>query len=367
MSSSCAAYRLRHRIGELRFMKTAYFTALRQLELLDDPEPKIERPGHVLVRIDRVGVCGSDVHYYTNGRIGEQIVEYPATLGHECSGTVAEIGSGVEGLRPGDRVAIDPALVCGTCDQCQAGRPNTCRNIRFMGSPGQALGAVAGYRVLPHENCFVIPDSVSLDQAALVEPLSVGLYAVRLGDAQPGFRAAVLGAGPIGLSVLLCAKAVAQATVYVTDLLDARLEVARRCGADWTGRADRQDVVAEITRREPQGLDLVFECSGDPACIEQGIELLTPGGTLLLVGIPPEPKVSFDVHATRTHELVFRNVRRQKGCVAPMIQMIAEGRIDTAHLLTHHFPLEEIRDAFELVAGYHDGVIKAMLELSSAE
>lgn len=344
-------------------MKVAYLTGLRKLELRDEPEPKIERPGDVLVRMDRVGVCGSDVHYYANGRIGQQIVEYPATVGHECSGTVTDVGSAVDRLGPGDRVAVDPAMVCGTCDQCRAGRRNTCRNIRFMGSPAQAPGAVAEYRLLPAENCFAIPDSVSLDQAALVEPLSIGLYAVRLGEVCPDARIAVLGSGPIGLSVLLCARAVAPVTVYVTDLIDERLRVARACGAHWIGSPEREDVVAAIGEHQPRGLDLVFECSGDPACIDQGIRLLAPGGTLLLAGIPQTPEVSFDIHTARTKELVFKNVRRQKECIAPAISLIAEGRIDTGPLLTHRFPLNEIREAFELVAAYRDGVIKALIDM----
>ena len=346
-------------------MKVAYLTGLGQLEIRDEPEPGIERPGDVLVRIDRVGVCGSDVHYYTSGRIGQQICRYPESVGHECSGTVMEVGSAVEGLEAGDRVAVDPAFVCGACDQCQAGRRNTCRNIRFMGSPGQAPGAMAEYRVVPGSNCLVIPDAVSLDQAALAEPLTIGMHAVRLAELYPGARIAVLGSGPIGLGVLVCAKMTAPVSVYVTDLIDRRLAVAEACGADWTGSPEREDVVAAVAEREPRGLDVVFECSGDPACIDQGIRLLTPGGTLMLVGIPPTPQVSFDVHTTRTKELVLKNVRRQKGCIAPVIRSIAQGQIDTGLLLTHHFPLDEIRDAFELVAAYRDGVIKAMIHVSS--
>ena len=346
-------------------MKVAYFTAIERLEIRDEPEPTLKRPGDVLVRIDRVGVCGSDVHYYLRGRIGDQVIEYPATVGHECAGTVMATGSAVAGLRPGDRVAVDPAIVCGRCDQCRSGRPNTCRNLQFMACPGEALGALAEYRVLPAENCFKIPESMTLEQATLAEPLSIGLYSVRLGDVRPGARIAILGAGPIGLSVLLCAKAAADCSIYVTDLIDARLEAARRCGADWTGNARRDDVTAAVIEREPLGLDRVFECSGDPACIDQAQRLLAPGGTLVMVGIPPTPQVSFDVHTMRRSELTFKNVRRQKDCVAPVIEMIAEGRIDPAPLLTHRFPLAEIEEAFKLVADYRDGVIKAVIDLGS--
>jgi L-iditol 2-dehydrogenase len=348
-------------------MKVAYLTGLRELELREEPEPKIERMEDVLLRVDRVGVCGSDVHYYTNGRIGQQVVRYPATVGHEFSATVVEAGSAAGRLQPGDRVAVDPALACGTCDQCRLGRGHTCRNLKFMGSPEQAPGAVADYRVLPAGNCLAIPDAVSLDEAAMVEPLTIGLHAVRLGEVYPATRAAVLGSGPIGLSVLLLAKVVAPLTVYVTDLIDERLRLARQCGADWTGNAANGDAVAAIAEREPLGLDLVFECSGDPAAINQGIRLLAPGGRLVLVGIPPTKDVSFDIHAARPKELEFRNVRRQNGCMAPVVRLLAEGRIDVAPLVTHRFGLAQIRDAFELVDAYGDGVVKAMLDLSPGE
>jgi len=348
-------------------MKVAYLTGLRELELREEPEPKIERADEVLLRIDRVGVCGSDVHFYMNGRIGRQVVRYPATLGHEFSATVVEAGSAAGPLAAGDRVAVDPAWACGACDQCRAGRRHTCRNLRFMGSPDQAPGAVAEYRVAPAENCLAIPDSVSLDDAVMVEPLTIGMHAVRLGEVGPASKVAVLGAGPIGLSVLLLAKVAAPATVYMTDLIDERLSLARQCGADWTGAVGREDVDAAITEREPLGLDLVFECSGDPACVDQGIRLLTPGGRLVLVGIPATTDVSFNIHAARGKELEFRNVRRQNGCMGPVVGLMAEGRVDTAPLVTHRFGLGEIRDAFELVAAYGDGVVKAMIDLSPGE
>lgn len=347
-------------------MKAAFFTALRRVELREVPEPKLVQPDDVLLRIDRVGVCGSDVHYYTHGNVGPQGLTYPAPVGHECSGTVLEVGPEVIGLRPGDRVAVDPAIVCGKCDQCRTGRLNTCRNIRFMGCPNQAPGALAEYSVMPAENCLVLPESVSLDEGALLEPLSIGLHAVRLGEVCPAARIAVLGAGPIGLSVLACAKATAPCTVYVTDPLEYRLEAAKQCGADWTGHPRRTSVVGEILQCDPRGLDLVFECSGDPACINQAQELLAPGGILVMVGIPEDLSIRFDVHAMRVKELTFKNVRRQKGCLAPVIRLVAEHRIDTRPFLTHRFSLVEVREAFELVAGYRDEVIKALLDLSQA-
>ena len=348
-------------------MKVAYFTKPRTIEVVEEPQPKVEQSTDVLVRIDRFGICGSDVHYFVDGGIGRQRLTYPASLGHECSGTIVEIGSGVANLRPGDRVAIDPALSCHQCDQCRVGRVNTCRHIQFMGSPGQAPGAAAEYRVLPAANCLPVPASMSLDVAALIEPLSIGLYAVRMAEVYPAARIAIFGAGPIGLSVLLCAKAAAPCTVYVTDLLDERLTLARKCGADWTGNAEDSSAIHGIAENEPWGLDFVFECSGDPATINHAQQLLTPGGVLLLIGIPPQVEVPFDIHLMRTNELVFRSVRRQKGCVAPAIRLVAEGHIRPEGLITHRFGWSNLQQAFEMAAAYRDGLVKGIIRLSDAD
>lgn len=344
-------------------MRVAHFTGLRQIALSEAPVPRLQRPGDVLVRIDRVGVCGSDVHYYTHGRIGDQVLHYPATLGHECSGTIEAVGEAVGSLRPGDRVAIEPALVCGSCDQCRQGRENTCRKLKFLGVPGEAPGAVADFHVLPAENCFPLPPQLSLDEAVLAEPLAVGLHAVRLAGQVAGRSIAIFGAGPIGLSVLLCAKAQGDCRAYVTEPLAARREAARHCGADWVGDPAGEDAIAAIARQQPLGLDFAFECSGDPTCIDPAQALLKPGGTLILVGIPESDRVDFNVHVMRRKELSFKNVRRQRGCTGPVIALMADGKIDVRPLLTHCFPLARIQEAFELVAGYREGVIKALVDL----
>jgi L-iditol 2-dehydrogenase len=344
-------------------MKTALFTGLHQIQIDDRPAPQAPGLNEVLVQIDRLGVCGSDVHYFTRGGIGDQALDYPATLGHECVGTIVATGPVVEGLAPGDRVAIDPAISCGRCDQCRAGRLNTCRNLLFMGCPGEASGAATELALMPAVNCLKLPEGVSLEAGVLAEPLSIGLHAVRLGEVHPAARVAVLGTGPIGLSVILTAKLTAPCTIYATDLLTERLTAASRCGADWTGSPRHIDVVAGIAQEAPWGLDIVFECSGEPECIDQAQALLTPGGTLVLVGIPHEPRVPIDMHTMRRKELTLKNVRRQKGCLAPVLRLIAQG-MNLDPLLTHQFPLEEIQQAFELVAGYRDGVIKAIVDVS---
>jgi L-iditol 2-dehydrogenase len=353
-------------------MKTAYFTDLSQIELREEPKPEIGDPGEVLVQIERVGVCGSDVHYYTEGRIGKDRLQYPATLGHEAAGRVVALGTAVESVAVGDKVVIEPAISCGNCDQCRGGRENTCRKLQFMGCPGQAPGTAAEFRVLHQAGAIRVPDSLGLDQAVLAEPLSIGLHAVHLAGpnlSQGGADIGILGSGPIGLSVLACARATIDdssegATSYfMTEPIAERRAMARQFGVEQIVDPFAVDPVAKILDACPLGLDTVFECSGDPRSIDQAIELLKPGGRLVLVGIPEPVRVEFDIHMMRRKELTFVNVRRQNNCVEPVIQMMADARINVDQMITHRFAFEQIVDAFELVANYDDGVVKAILEL----
>jgi L-iditol 2-dehydrogenase len=348
-------------------MKAAFLSALRQIAIGEAPEPKLTGPHDVLLRVDTVGVCGSDVHYYKTGRIGSAVVKYPFVMGHECAGTVQEIGAEVRGLTAGQRVAIDPLSACGHCDQCRAGRPNTCRNQRFLGQPGELSGALAEYLVLPQDCCYPIPESMTAGQAAMIEPLSIGVHAQRLSQMEAGSTVAILGSGPIGLSVLLACRAAADCTVYMTDLIDERLKMASQLGAAWTGNPKQSDVVMAIGKAEPAGVDLVFECAGEQETLEQAVDLLTPGGTLVIVGIPEVDEISFPVHTLRRKELTIKNVRRQNHCMAPAIDMVSSGSINIDSLMTHHFPLQETGAAFDLVSGYRDGVIKAIIHVADKD
>lgn len=345
-------------------MKAAFLTGLRQLAIRETPLPEITDPRSVLLSVGTVGVCGSDVHYYTTGRIGSGVVKYPERTGHECAGTVVETGKEVKRLKEGQRVAIDPLIACGKCDQCLAGRQHTCRNQSFLGSAGQAPGALAEYLVMPESSCYAIPDAMTLVQAAAVEPLSIGVYAQRLAGTESGAKIAILGSGPIGLCVLLAGRAAGEAKVYVTDLLDERLEAAGRCGADWVGNAKKIDVVRAIQAEEPLGMDYVFECAGQQETLDQAVELLKPGGTLLIVGIPEVDRVSFDIHDLRRKEIRLQNVRRQNHCTATAIRLISTGAVNVDQLVTHHFSLAEAQRAFDLVADYRDGVVKAMIHVT---
>ncbi len=344
-------------------MKAAFLTGIGQVEIREVPAPQLDRPDAVLLRVDVVGVCGSDMHYYRTGRIGDQVVRFPWRVGHEFAATVIEVGPEAGELNPGTRVAVDPLITCGQCDQCQAHRPHTCRRQKFMGCPGQMEGCLAELVAIPAACCYPIPDSMTCEQAALIEPFSISLHAQRLAAQGDGTRIAILGAGPMGLGVLGAVRAAWRCTTYVTDLLDERLGVARQLGADWTGNAARQDMVPAIAQCEPAGLDCVVECAGQQETLDQGVELLAPGGVLVIVGIPETGRISFDMDAIRRKELRIQNVRRQNNCVAQAIEMLAGGKVNLDPLVTHHFSMDQTKEAFDLVSDYRDGVVKAMIHL----
>jgi L-iditol 2-dehydrogenase len=344
-------------------MKAALLTGIGKIEVREVPEPQLTKNTDVLIRVGAVGVCGSDIHYYSEGGIGDQIVRYPFIVGHECSGTVEKVGPSVRRLKLGDRVAVDPAIVCGACDQCLAGRPNTCRRLLYLGTPNQLSGALCERIVMPEENGFLLPAELNLDEGVLVEPLTIAVHSLKLTGEPVPDTAAVLGAGPIGLSVLLAARAVGVRAVYVTDKIDGRVEVARKAGASWAGNPDREDIIARMISLAPEGLDAVYECCGDQSAFSQAVELLKPGGRLLIIGIPTGDRISFDIHALRRKELSLHNVRRQRFCVREAIDLIRNKQVDVRFMATHRFALEDARQAFELAAGYRDGVIRAIISL----
>ncbi len=344
-------------------MKAMVLTGIEQMEMLDVPAPRIDKNTDVLVRLGTVGVCGSDVHYYLRGQIGSQVVEYPFKVGHECAGIVEAVGSDVTRVKSGDRIAVEPAMPCGECDQCRVDRSNTCRNLGFLGTPGQAEGCLCELIVIPEGSCFPIEDTVTMEQAALSEPLAIGFYSVKQSVPMRNAAIAILGAGPIGMSVLLCAEAEGAQRIYMTDKLDHRLEIVRHAGATHIGNPDNENIVAKMSAQEPLGMDAVFECCGEQDAVDQAIELLKPGGKLVLVGIPTVERLSFTADKIRRKEICIQNIRRQEGCVQPTLALITKGEVSLGSMVTHRFKFEQTKEAFDLVAGYRDGVMKAMVEM----
>lgn len=345
-------------------MKTLVLTGIRKMKMIDRAMPVLKKSDDVMIRIKSVGVCGSDVHYFNEGKIGSQVVEYPFPVGHECSGIVVETGDSVTRVKVGDLVAVDPSIHCGTCDQCLSGRPHTCRNNRFLGCPGQIEGCLTEYIVMPDFTCFKLNDSFNAITGALIEPLTIGVYSVEMAKTELANKSiGIFGAGPIGLSVLMVLKSMQAAPVYCFEPLEYRRTKALELGADQVFNPFDVDTFDSIRNIEPLLLDLVFECSGDQKAVDDAVRILKPGGKLVLVGIPPDAKYRFDMDLMRRKEISIQNVRRQNHCVEKAINLIENG-LPAIGMVTHHFPPEQTQRAFEMVSGYQNDVIKAMIDFS---
>jgi len=343
-------------------MKAVVLTGIRQMELRDVADPDIRNDDDVLLKIEKVGVCGSDVHYYEAGRIGSQAVQYPYIIGHECAATVEAVADAVDRVKVGDQVVVDPAVPCHNCDQCRAGRENTCRNLSFLGTPAEGEGCLCEYIVLPQECCFPTGGKLTLDQAVLCEPFAIGVYSVQRAHLPQKSRIAILGSGPIGLSCMAGARAEEAEKIYMTDILDYRVTIAGQNGASWAGNPDKQDIAARIQKAEPAGVDAVFECAGKQETLDQAVAILKPGGKLVLIGAPRFDRVSFVIDKIRRKEIDILNIRRQNRCTQKAVDLVASGRADIDFMVTHTFRLDQVQKAFEMVAAYDDGVIKAMIE-----
>ena len=343
-------------------MKAMMLTGIRQMGMKEIPEPLIINPNDVKIRMSVVGICGSDIHYYTQGKIGTQEVEYPFTVGHEGAGVVVETGSDVKRVKPGDKIAIEPAMPCWECDQCLAGRHHTCRKLRFLGCPGQAEGCLMEYIVMPEESCFPLKGNLKPDHGSISEPLAIGVYAVKKAGDIRNMDIGILGFGPIGMSVMLAAKAGKAANIYVTDKIDERLLIASREGAFLTVNPLKEDAAEKIIEHTKLGMDIVFECCGQQEAFDQAVDILKPGGKLLVVGIPEFDEWSMNVEKTRRKEITIQFIRRQVDCVDSALEMMEKNIINIDRMVTHRFPFSKTKEGFDLVAAYNDGVMKAMID-----
>jgi L-iditol 2-dehydrogenase len=344
-------------------MKKVVLTGIRKMALINDDSPQITNKNEVKIKLKSIGVCGSDIHYYSEGKIGTQVVQFPFPVGHECSGVIEEVGENVTRVKVGDLVAVDPAVHCGVCDQCLSGRPHTCRNNKFLGCPGQLDGCLAEYIVMPDFTCFPVTEKLNPVQAALIEPLSIGVYAVNMaGIVRNDSSVAIFGAGPIGLSILMKLKADGIHNAGVIEPLEYRLGRAKETGAKYIINPEKENVQARVSQQEELLLDVVFEASGKQEAVNNSLKILKPGGKLVLVGIPPSAQYIFDMDEMRRKELTVINIRRQNHCVEEAIDLVVAGKVDVEKMVTHHFSLEDTPVAFDMVEGYKNGVIKAMID-----
>jgi L-iditol 2-dehydrogenase len=345
-------------------MKAVYLYGRGDLRLREEPIPRLSRPDEALVRIGAVGICGSDCHFYERGRIGKYVVEEPLILGHECAGTVVEVGAEVDNLRPGDRVAIEPGYPCRRCRRCREGRYNLCeREVTFMATPGLIHGAFREYLAWPADFLFKLTGSMSLEDGAMVEPLAVGVHACRRGGVAPGQSAAVLGAGPIGLLAAQAAAAYGAHPVVVTDVIAARVERARQLGFIALEAGSEEAVAAIRSGTDGAGPDVVIETAGTTGTIQQAMKAVKTGGVVVLVGLPPEDEAMLPVMDLVQREYDIRSVFRYANCYLPALSLIAAGKIALAPLRTHAFDLDHTEEAIRTAIEQKAEAMKVMVRV----
>jgi len=346
-------------------MKSACLTALGKLELLDIETPVIENEDEVLVRIKSCGICGSDIHYYREGRIGDAKCQYPHFLGHEPAGIVEAAPEGSP-WNPGDRVAIEPGHPCGQCEWCKEEQYNLCPKVKFLASPG-VPGAFQELVVLKGSQLAKIPDAASFEEAAILEPLGVAYHCVAdLAEMQFGETIAVFGAGSIGLLTLAFAKYSGASKAFISDPLDYRLAFAEKhCGADGTIDPASYDVVDSIMDlTNGRGVDVTVDAAGTQQSIDHALACARIGGRALLCGIPELDVIEYNPHIIRRKELKILNVRRSNNALEQCVPLLESNCMDLKPYVTHKFTLDQLGEAFDTVANYKDGVIKAVINPS---
>jgi len=343
-------------------MKVAVMTDLNKMDFVQEPIPQ-PKEDEVLVKVEYVGVCGSDLHYYEHGRIGDFIVEPPFVLGHEAGGTVVEVGTGVTHLKVGDRVALEPGKTCGKCEFCRTGRYNLCPDVQFFATP-PVNGVFQEYVAHEAGLCFKIPDNMDTMEAALIEPLAVGFHAARQGNAQAGQTAVVMGAGCIGLVSLLALKAMGVSTVYVVDVMQKRLDKAKELGAADVINGRESDTVAEIMRlTEGRGADLIIETAGTEITSRQSVFACKKGATVVFVGYSPSGDVNMPMGAALDKELTFKTIFRYRHIYPLAIEAVASGRVNVKGIVTNIFDFDDIQNAMDISVKDKANVVKSVIKM----
>ena len=303
-------------------MRVARLHGVGDVRLSDEPAPT-PGPGEVMLRVTAVGLCGSDLHWYGQGGIGDAQLDRPLVVGHEFAGVTAD----------GQRVAVDPAVPCNRCDMCQAGHPNLCRDLRFAGH-GADDGGLRDCLAWPARCLVPLPDTLSAAAGAMLEPLGVAIHAVDLGHVRAGATVGIFGCGPIGLLVLQVARAAGASDLLVTEPLAHRRDAARAWGAQvWTPGRE---------------VDVAFECAGAAGALDDAIAAARPGGRVVLVGIPDDDRTAFSASSARRKGLTLALSRRMKHTYPRALRLVETGQVDVDSLVTHRLPLEQAPAAFAL-------------------
>ncbi len=340
-------------------MKALQLVAPKRLELGTLPDPRDPGPGEVLVRLRATGVCGSDMHSFSEGSIAGTDAVYPSVLGHEPSGEVVETGRNVTDLPAGTKVAVEPFVIRSECEFTRTGRQNLALNHAFMGK--DYPGALREYVVMPSRNLVPIPDSMSFADAAFIEPLAVVLHTFQLAEFRMGETVAVIGTGPIGLIAVAVAKLIGASVIVATDRLPHRLTRATQLGAVAAVNIGRDSPVDAVMDLTGCGAHVVVDAAGTTESINSAISCLRPGGRMVLVGIPSTSAVSVNFWTALEREARIHVQKRSNGNDHEALYLLERGLIRSGDIISHRFPLERGQEAFELFAAYRDGVIKPLI------
>lgn len=325
--------------------------------------PKVKED-EVLVKLEYVGICGSDLHYYESGAIGDYVVEPPFVLGHEPGGTVVEVGRNVKKLKVGDRVALEPGKTCGHCEFCKTGKYNLCPDVVFFATP-PVDGVFQEYVAHEADLCFKLPDNVSTLEGALIEPLAVGFHAAIQGDAHLGQKAVVMGAGCIGLVSMMALKARGVSEVYVVDIMEKRLQKALELGADGVINGAQENVeekIAQLTDRK--GVDLVIETAGTEITSRQAISIAKKGSNIVLVGYSRTGEMTLPMSLALDKELTFKTVFRYRHIYPMAIEAVAQGKVNLKGIVTDIFDLDDVQTAMDHSVNNKADIVKAVIRIS---
>ncbi len=324
-------------------MKTLRLIGPGELCLVDEAQP-VPGPGEELVRVKAVGICGSDLHWYSESGIGDVRLSKPVLLGHEGAGVIES------GPRAGLRVAIDPAMPCEKCEQCRAGHAHFCTALHFAGD-GHTDGLIRELVAWPTDSLVPVPDTLTDADAAMLEPLGVGLHAIRLGEIRPGERVGVFGCGPIGIFLIQLARAAGATTIVATDVLPHRLAAARAAGATATalvaGGSERAELLAAT---DGHGVDVAFEAAGVDDSVDTAVSLAAPGGTVVIVGISSADRTTFTASPARRKGLTIKISRRMNRVYPEAIRLVEAGLVDVRSVVTASYPLTDFKPAFAAAA-----------------
>ena len=324
------------------------------------PQPE---PGELQIKLEYVGVCGSDLHFYSEGRLANWVIEDPLVLGHEPGGIVSGIGEGVKGFAIGDKVALEPGVPCGLCSDCLKGNYNLCQKIRFMAIPKEKDGVFAEYCVHAASMTFKLPENVSTLEGALMEPLAVGMHACELSAAKIGETAVILGAGCIGLVTLMALKARGVSEIYVTDVLDKRLEKAKELGATKVFNSSKENIEEFFKQLPGGGVDQVYECAGNRSTTLMSCKLIRRAGKVTLVGVSPEPILELDVATLNAMEGIIYSVYRYRNLYPAAISAVASGLIPLKEIVSHTYDFKDVIEGVDYNLNHKEDVIKSVIKM----